>query len=182
MTYEIKTKPFTGEEPPKDGETYDERTKRENENAANRTSHELDTTVVTFWEMKEDEDGNEVKDEEHSESLTYDELLDKFWSEYWDENNLDPDSRPSDWDMLDDYIRSLDEPSDILFRVYHGYSWSRWGSEKDEFNPHDEYFAFSGYGNLVSICEYDLNHYLADYIGVEELAKWVAENKCWGDL
>lgn len=176
MQYEIKTEPFTGEVPPKDGESYDERQKRENENSANETSHELEHSIVTFYETDEDEDGNEIRGKEVA-SFTYDELLEKFWSEYWDENDLDPDSRPMDSGMLEDYIQSLESPTDILFRVYYGYEWSRWGDEKKEFNPNDEYFAFSGYGNLVSICEYDLTRYLSGYIGFEELVKWVADNK-----
>jgi len=180
MQYEIKTEPFTGEVPPKDGESYDEREKRENENSANETTHELEHSTVTFYETDEDEDGNEIRGKEVA-SFTYEELLEKFWQEYWDENDLDPDSRPMDMSGLNDYASSLDEPADILFRAFYGHDYNPW-NEKEEFNPNQEWFAFNGYGNLVSIDDCRLDWYLSDYIGFEELVKWVAENKDETDL
>ena len=46
----------------------------------------------------------------------------------------------------------------------------------DSFNPNDEYFAYNGYGNLVSINERDLNKYLNDYVDEEEFYNYCVDN------
>ena len=163
MRYKTEVKPYEGEEVKrKDGEPYDEWERRKNVDIFERTRHALQHSVVTFL-------------------FTYEELLEKFWQEYWDDNDLDPGSRPMDMSGLNDYASSLDEPADILFRAFYGHDYNPW-NEKEEFNPNQEWFAFTGYGNLVSIDDCRLDWYLSDYIGFEELVKWVAENKDETDL
>lgn len=181
MRYKTEVKPYEGEEVKrKDGEPYEEWERRKNVDISERTRHALQHSVVTFYDTDWDDDDNEI-DGDQIASVTYEELLEKFWQEYWDDNDLDPDSRPMDMSGLNDYASSLDEPADILFRAFYGHDYNPW-NEKEEFNPNQEWFAFNGYGNLVSIDDFRLGWYLSDYIGFEELVKWVAENKDETDL
>ena len=43
-------------------------------------------------------------------------------------------------------------PDELARRIFHG-----------DFNPNHEYFEFNGYGNLVSLSDYELERELLDY-------------------
>ena len=69
----------------------------------------------------------------------------------------------------DDYIYSMWEFNDIMYgqtadwianRIFYG-----------DFNPNYDYFKFDGYGNLQSICNYELK----DYIDIDEIAQYIID-------
>ena len=61
---------------------------------------------------------------------------------------------------------------DAIRSAFHG---GRFEYPHDSFNPNDEFFAFNGYGNLISIPE----HYLQDYINQfrDEILEYVNDNE-----
>ena len=70
----------------------------------------------------------------------------------------------------DDYIYSMDEFDEIL----HGQT-PEWIANRvfyGDFNPNYEYFKFNGYGNLQSICSYELK----DYIYIDDIAAYIVDN------
>ena len=52
-------------------------------------------------------------------------------------------------------------PYEISRLAFYG---NKFGYERDNFNPNDEYFSFNGYGTLVSISGYDLDAYCDLYL------------------
>jgi len=70
---------------------------------------------------------------------------------YWDDEICE-------MDFFDEYFHGL-KPLEIAMRVSFG-----------DFNPHDEYFYFDGYGNPVSI------NYLSEIIHFEDFADEIMEN------
>lgn len=56
--------------------------------------------------------------------------------------------------------------------AFHG---SRFGFDRDSFNPYDEYFTYDGYDNLISI----QSHYLQEYMNQfeSEILEYVNDNE-----
>lgn len=108
----------------------------------------------------------EVSDEE------YNDLVEEHGEEYLQEK--DPDSAVFNMDDLNDVLSDR-EPHDILLMGFNGYRYNPYDN-KEDFNPNDEYFAISGYGNLVSILETDLTDYVKSNISSkEDFVDWCIE-------
>ena len=85
------------------------------------------------------------------------------------------DNRYYPMDELDDFY-STTKPLEILRRAFYGYDEDAYhydscgNREHEEFNPTREYFAFNGYGNLVSSNYKDYSGHIDRY-AVEEMAE-----------
>ena len=101
----------------------------------------------------------------------FDEMLEQYGVEFL--NETDPDSAPWDMDDFNDLTGYGNDPLEAIRRAFYG---ERYGFKNDSFNPNDEYFAYNGYGNLVSINERDLNEYLNDYVDEEEFYNYCVDN------
>lgn len=82
-----------------------------------------------------------------------------------------PDNTLEDMEYLDELAQcggDWSKPSYILMRAFYGHRYSRFANEpkhkNEEFNPNDEYFTFNGYGNLISVNEFDWAHYWASIL------------------
>lgn len=82
-----------------------------------------------------------------------------LWNDYCDKHRCD-DYIIEDMSLFDDLFGDM-SPLDIVRRVQYG-----------DFRPDDDYFAFNGYGNLVSFND------LSDYgpFSYEELAEHLVDN------
>ena len=100
------------------------------------------------------------------------EKLHEFFEENLDEfisaiNELDSyngylsDNRLYEMEMLDEFYQGQ-SATEILRRAFYGHD-ERDG-EKSEFNPNREYFYYNGYGNLVSVGEYDKEDYYKSFL------------------
>lgn len=76
----------------------------------------------------------------------------------------------SQTNCFDDEIFSMDtfdevfndsDPWNIACRIFYG-----------EFNPNDDYFTFNGYGNLVSLSEYNIG----EYVYIDDIADYIIDN------
>lgn len=83
----------------------------------------------------------------------------------------DPDNALEEMEYLDELAEcgnDWSKPSYILARAFYGCRYSRFANEpghkSEEFNPNDEYFTFNGYGNLVSVNEFDWANYWASIL------------------
>ena len=100
----------------------------------------------------------------------FDEMAENYGNEYLQEHQ--PDDCVESMDLLDD-IYSEVSPTEVLRRAFFG---GRYGFENDSFNPNDDYFYFDGYGNLVSVTDYDYIDCLKSQIDNEESFKeWCVE-------
>ena len=101
----------------------------------------------------------------------FDEMLGDYGIEFLNETN--PDYAPYDMDEFNDLTSYRNDPLEAITRAFYGerYHW-----KNDSFNPNDEYFAYNGYGNLVSINKYDLDEYLNDYVDEEEFYNYCVDN------
>ena len=63
-------------------------------------------------------------------------------------------------DMFDELMQGLD-PYTIACRVAYGY-----------FNAGYKYFKFNGYGNIQSICKWDIDN----YVDIDEIARYIVDN------
>lgn len=85
------------------------------------------------------------------------ELLEQYGYEYLSEHG-DSDACPCEMDMLEEYTNFT--PMEAIRRAFYGYRYNPYWDGKDEhleeFNPNDDYFAFNGYANLVSISFFSL--------------------------
>ena len=98
----------------------------------------------------------------------YDELIEEHGMEYLQEN--DADAVPY---YMDDINEILSDAKEALEKAFHGYRYNPYNDDhKETFVPFDEYFAFNGYNNLVSIREDDLDEYIKDQFLKEEFVEW----------
>ena len=97
----------------------------------------------------------------------FDYMVENYGQEYLAEN--DPDSEPISMDDLDEYFRS---PWEAIRSSFYG---GRYGHKNDSFVPVDEYFAFNGAGNIISIPDFVLTEYLKDEIVEEEFYDWCVD-------
>ena len=105
--------------------------------------------------------------------MNVEELIRDYGTEFLQESDY-YDQMPYEMDMLEEITNYT--PLEAITRDFYGYQWS--GVEKEnpaEFNPNDEYFAFNGYGNLVSIPEYCYEEYLKSQIDEDEFIEWCKE-------
>ena len=104
----------------------------------------------------------------------YKELLKQYGNEYLQEH--DGDNCVYMMDEIQEFITDVWE---ALRSSFNGYDWCP-GADNDrelrwQFNPNKEYFAFNGYGNLVSIDENYLTAYLDLHIDQEDFVEWCQE-------
>jgi hypothetical protein len=97
----------------------------------------------------------------------FDEMVNDYGFEYLSEHN--PDVEPYSMDEFNELTSYRDDPLEAITRAFYG---GRYGFKNDSFNPNDEYFAYDGYGNLISIKDYDINEYLKDYIDESYFYDW----------
>lgn len=104
----------------------------------------------------------------------YEELLKQYGNEYLQEHNGDNCVY-----MMDEIQEFITDVWEALRSSFNGYDWCP-GADNDrelrwQFNPNKEYFAFNGYGNLVSIDENYLTAYLDLHIDQEDFVEWCQE-------
>lgn len=104
----------------------------------------------------------------------YRELLKKYGNEYLQEHNAD--DCIYDMDMVSEFITDAWE---ALRSSFNGYDWCP-GADNDrnlreQFNPNKDYFAFNGYGNLVSIDGYYYTDWLDSRIDEVDFVEWCQE-------
>ena len=104
--------------------------------------------------MKTSEKLQEFFKENLDEFISAIEELDSY-NGYLDDNRL------YEMEMLDEFYQGQ-SAIEILRRAFYGHD-ERDG-EKSEFNPNRKYFYFNGYGNLVSVDEYDEEEYYKDFL------------------
>ena len=103
-------------------------------------------------------------------SFDFDEMVEQYGAEYLREKS--PDDEVIRMEELDEIYSEL-SPTEVLRRAFFG---GRYGFENDSFNPNDEYVFWNGYGNLVSVNEYDYVRCLKDKIYDEEdFKQWCIE-------
>ncbi len=100
----------------------------------------------------------------------FDEMIEDYGFEYLSEK--DPDSEPYSMDEFNELTSYANDPLEAITRAFYG---GRYGFKNDSFNPNDEYFAYNGYGNLVSIQDYDINDYLKEHIDESYFYDWCVE-------
>lgn len=100
----------------------------------------------------------------------FDEMIEDYGFEYLSEK--DPDSEPYSMDEFNELTSYADDPLEAITRAFYG---GRYGFKNDSFNPNDEYFAYNGYGNLISINDYDINDYLKEHIDESYFYDWCVE-------
>lgn len=100
----------------------------------------------------------------------FDEMIEDYGFEYLSEK--DPDSEPYSMDEFNELTSYADDPLEAITRAFYG---GRYGFKNDSFNPNDEYFAYNGYGNLISIKDYDINDYLKEHIDESYFYDWCVE-------
>ena len=105
--------------------------------------------------------------------MTIEELIRDYGAEFLQESDY-YDQCPYPMDELEELTNYT--PLEAITRAFYGYRWSRIDrDEPEEFNPNDEYFTFNGYGNLVSISEFDYEDYLKSQIDEDDFIEWCKE-------
>lgn len=100
----------------------------------------------------------------------FDEMIEDYGFEYLSEH--DPDSEPYSMDEFNELTSYRNDPLEAITRAFYG---GRYGFKNDSFNPNDEFFAYDGAGNLISIQDYDVNDYLKDHIDEPYFYDWCVE-------
>lgn len=65
-------------------------------------------------------------------------------------------------DMFDEIFNGYD-PFDIATKIHYG-----------DFNPAYEYFKFNGYGNIQSICKWEIDR----FVDITDIADYIIDNNC----
>ena len=100
------------------------------------------------------------------------EMAEEYGNEYLIDNY--PDDAVMPMDYFDEYYANS-SPTDIVWSVFNGYSWSPNKDGIEGFNPNDENLAFNAYANPVSISEYVIGEYLMEQIDEDEFKEWCVE-------
>lgn len=109
------------------------------------------------------------------EEVDYKELLRDYGNEFLYEHDK-ADDAIYDMGSISEFITDVWE---ALRSSFNGYDWCP-GADSDhrlreQFNPNKDYFAFNGYGNLVSIDSYYYTDWLDRNIDRDEFIEWCAE-------
>lgn len=96
------------------------------------------------------------------------------WNEYCREVNLYDDEIMDAYE-LEEWVNNSSDAMNILNRFYFGSDEEREGTSA---NPNRNYFAFNGYGNIISF-DYIYNQYSDKfyYIDVDDLADYIIKNE-----
>lgn len=100
--------------------------------------------------------------------MDFDELVEEYGSEYLRENRSD--DAYYDMSMIDEMFEGKSNTY-VLQRAYFGGAYG-WKNEHVPFDPNADYFAFDGYGNLLSIDEIDLSSYVKENIDESDFMDW----------
>lgn len=105
----------------------------------------------------------------------YDELLRDYGNEYLIENN--PDDALYAMDEMDELYNA--SAYEAVQRAFYGYDYNRFDNgernERESFNPNRDWFGFNGYGNLVSVDDYDYVSWMDSHISEDEFIDWCVE-------
>ena len=103
----------------------------------------------------------------------FDELVSDYGYEYLSE--FYPDDCAYPMDELDELTNFTAEQA--ITRAFYGYDYFPKDprSIKEPFNPNREYFAFNGYGNLVSIEKYYYLDWMKRSIDEDQFVEWCLE-------
>lgn len=102
-------------------------------------------------------------DEWHEANETLDEVEDVLSFNEYDREYGNGEDVLYDMEELGDFGGDWDDKVFVLMRAYFGYKYDPFGKDvKEEFRPVDEYFYLNGYGNLVSVEEFDKYRYWAE--------------------
>lgn len=125
-----------------------------------------------IFESKEENKMNKRLEERFDppKDWDFDEMIEDYGFEYLSEK--DPDSEPYSMDEFNELTSYADDPLEAITRAFYG---GRYGFKNDSFNPNDEYFAYNGYGNLISIKDYDINDYLKENIDESYFYDWCVD-------
>ena len=130
-------------------------TARADEEKATRSAEEITAAIIEFFQENEDVYNDCIEE------------LDQY-------NGYLGDDRYYSMDDLDELYAT--KPSELLYRAFYGhdaeiYSTDGSGNRKyGQFNPNREYFAYNGYGNLVSADYKDYSAHL-DKDAVEAMSE-----------
>ena len=100
-----------------------------------------------------------------------------------------PDNTLEEMEYLDELAQcggDWSKPSYILMRAFYGKRYSRFANEpghkSEEFNPNDEYFTFTGYGNLMSVCEFDWADYWGSILDESGYIEYAEKEGCLEEI
>lgn len=119
------------------------------EEKATRSAEEITAAIIEFFEENEDVFNACIEE------------LDMY-------NGYLGDDRYYSMDELDELYAGT-KPSEILYRAFYGHDAETYithecgNREYGQFNPNREYFAYNGYGNLVSADYKDYSAHLDNY-------------------
>lgn len=105
--------------------------------------------------------------------MNYEDLRDKYGMVFLQE--ADPDSAVYSMDSLGEMLDGSDVFT-IVEMVAYGGRYDYPVREGDVFNPRAEYFAFDGYGNLMSVEEHQLAKYLDENISLNAFENWLRKD------
>lgn len=106
----------------------------------------------------------------------FEKLVEQYGNEYLQEYS--PDDCIYPMDEISEFITDVWE---ALRSSFYGYDWNPYVEERgdtnarEQFNPNRDYFAFNGYGNLLSIEGYDYTKWLMQWINEDKFVQWCAE-------
>ena len=99
-----------------------------------------------------------------------DDLYEKYGQEYI--NDEGDDGQVFDMSELDEQLGGS-SPSEAIMDAYCGYDYTGDGNDNTQFNPNEDYFAFNGQGNLVSIRSGLLTEWLKANIDESYFRDWL---------
>lgn len=106
--------------------------------------------------------------------MQYEDLRDEYGMMFLQE--VDPDSAVYFMDSLGEILDGLDVFTIVKMVAYGGRYDYTVRDEGNVFNPMAEYFAFDGYGNLMSIEEHQIVKYLDECISSNDFENWLRKD------
>ncbi len=103
-----------------------------------------------------------------------DDLYEKYGQEYLSYEG--GDGQVFDMSELDEQLGER-SPSEAIMDAYCGYDYTGDGNDNTQFNPNEDYFAFNGQGNLVSIRSGLLAEWLKDNIDESSFRDWLKDEQ-----
>lgn len=99
-----------------------------------------------------------------------DDLYEKYGQEYLSDEGYD--GQVFDMSELDEQLGER-SPSEAIMDAYCGYDYTGDDNDNTQFNPNEDYFAFNGQGNLVSIRSGLLTEWLKSNIDESYFRDWL---------
>lgn len=121
-------------------------------------------------------DINTPYDEWHEINETLEEVEEVYSFNEFQYEHRDAEDVLEPMENLSEMGGDWDDPQFVLCRAYYGYKFNPFNDEKrEEFCPTDEYYFLNGYGNLVSVEEFDKYRYWAAYLDEDDYVEAVEE-------